>query len=277
MRLPARTDLPFFAYGTFKPGQLCFARIRQFVSERIEASIPGILKERDGIPLLVNDPTSKNLIKGVILSFSFENKIEAYKQIIEIEPDEVYVWKELTTESGIVANTFVGKRATRGSSDLEHIDQWDGRTDPFFTTAIEEIHDIIEKNVHFDHECRSLFRLQMAYSLLWSAIERYVSLKYSLAADPMQKIVKIADEVTFKESLKRNVTEKREIYNSKNFDKEILDSEFPVKSIKYYYQVRSNSLHRGKAMFRDFDTVRNSTIELLAIFKDLLEKGFSDE
>lgn len=277
MNLPKRTDLPFFAYGTFKPGQLCFARIRQFVSGRAEAAIPGSLKERDGIPLFVADPKSKNLIKGVVLNFIPEKKIDAYHRIIEIEPDEVYLWKELTTEAGIVVNTFVGKRETRGSSDLEHFDQWDGRSDPFFTTALEEIHIIIDENPTFHHDCRSLFRLQMAYSLLWSAIERYVSLKYSLAENPMKNIIRISEENEFKESLNRNVGEKMYIYNSKNLDREVLDSCFPEKSIKYYYQVRSNSLHRGKAIYRDFDTVRSSLIELLKIFEDLLDKAFSEE
>lgn len=52
MNLPIKTSLPFFAYGIFKPGQLCFSRISALVERIIKCNVKGTLKERDGIPLL---------------------------------------------------------------------------------------------------------------------------------------------------------------------------------------------------------------------------------
>jgi hypothetical protein len=121
MRLPNNTNLPFFAYGIFKPRQLCFFRIRELVKNTRETKVKGVLKERDGIPLLVLNEYSR--IKGVLIHFKNGKETEAYNRIVEIEPDEVYRWKEIAVNDGITANTLLGKREARGSSDLEHVEE----------------------------------------------------------------------------------------------------------------------------------------------------------
>lgn len=65
MRLPNKTTLPFFAYGLFKPGQLSYFRIRDFIENMEEGIIVGKLIERDGIPLLVEDNYAN--VKGNII------------------------------------------------------------------------------------------------------------------------------------------------------------------------------------------------------------------
>ena len=51
--LPSDTSLPFFSYGLFKPGQLGFLGLGNFVeSVELDVNLSGILKERDGLPLL---------------------------------------------------------------------------------------------------------------------------------------------------------------------------------------------------------------------------------
>jgi hypothetical protein len=89
MNIPNNTKLPFFAYGLFKPGQLCFFRIKDLVKEYSEAELSGRLKERDGIPLLILDSYSK--IKGFLIQFIDENEVNAYKRIIGIEPEDTAV------------------------------------------------------------------------------------------------------------------------------------------------------------------------------------------
>ena len=88
MKSPDKTELPFFAYGLFKPGQLCFFRIKDLVDGICAAEVDGFLKERDGIPLLIRSSHSR--IRGVLIRFRDGCEIEAYKRIIGIEPDEVY-------------------------------------------------------------------------------------------------------------------------------------------------------------------------------------------
>lgn len=92
----------------------------------------------------------------------------------------------------------------------------------------------------------------MAYLLLWSSIERYVSLRYHLGDDVMAKISQLAGEPAFAESLRGNVTKTRTIYRTdRPVDMEILDPGSPGKSLDYYYQVRSNITHRGKSVVQD--------------------------
>jgi hypothetical protein len=272
MNLPNNTKLPFFAYGLFKPGQLCFFRIKDWVKNSFDAEVSGILKERDGIPLLILSNYSK--VKGVLIQFKEEHELNAYKRIVEIEPDEVYKWQEVQLTDGTKANALLGRRYDRGSADLEHAEEWDGRTDPFFKDAVEEIEAILKNNSEFRCCFKTILRLQMAYSLLWTALERYAGLRYYLGKKDTtkKKVYQIAKEEVFAKSLKKHVRTPRDIYCTSDLEKYTLDPDDPDKSIKYYYQVRSNAVHRGKAIDRDFDILKNSLEELLGIFKDMLNE-----
>ncbi|MEP6754858.1 MAG: hypothetical protein ABJA67_05110 [Chthonomonadales bacterium] len=272
MNRPPNIHLPFFAYGLFKPGQLCHFRIRDFVQSSSISIVPGYLKERDGIPLLIPKDNAGH-IKGYLIYFVAGREDEAYERIIEIEPDKVYRW-DVVKVNGSAANFLVGKRADTGSSELDHVDEWDGKSDPFFNQGIAEVEAILEANSSFDWDYRALFRLQMAYILLWSAVERYAGLKYHLGKEATEKVYRIAGEKCFQDALKKVVHNKREVYRTTDLDKCTLDPDNPKKSIEYYYQVRSNSVHRGKAVSRDFETVKSSLTELLFIFKELLRDAF---
>lgn len=275
MKLPDQITLPFFAYGIFKPGQLCFPRIKDVVEITIEGAVKGILKERDGIPLLVK--ASSGNVNGYLIYFLRGKEGEGYNRVIEIEPDEVYRWDVIKVNNGIDANVLLGRKEFRGSSDIEHCEEWDGKSDPYFKQGLEEVEAILRDNADFDWQYKSLFRLQMAYMLLWSAIERYASLKYHLSGKVVEKVYKIADEKCFADSLVKNVDVKRkgaEVYSTADLRKYTLNPSDTNGSIKYYYQVRSNAVHRGKAVSRDFDIIKSSLTELLAIFKDILEESF---
>jgi hypothetical protein len=169
---------------------------------------------------------------------------------------------------------LLGEREQRGSTDIEDLREWDGKDDPLFKYGLKEVEAILNDNSNFDWEYKSLFRLQMAYILLWSAIERYASLKYLLGDEVCKKIFQIAKEKSFIESLKKNVSSVRTVFSAVDLEKYTLDPNNPEKSIRYYYQIRSNAVHRGKAVTCDFDIIKSSLEELLAIFKDLLEEAF---
>jgi hypothetical protein len=204
--------------------------------------------------------------------------MDAYDAITKIEPDKIYEWGIVKTVEGVKANVLLGKNHDTGSSELEHFTEWDGKTDPFFTVALEEIESILTANEQFSWDYRPLLRLQMGYALLWTAIERYAGMRYYLGKSNVKKrkIEKIADDPVFGKSLKKHVARQDEISNSADpNNKRYLDPTNPLESINYYYQVRSNSVHRGKAVFKDFDILRNSLQELLAIFKDLLKDAWS--
>ncbi len=271
MKLPENINLPFFTYGLFKPGQICYFRVQELVDTIMEDNIDGYLKERDGIPLLIV-LQEHGQIHGYTLNFKSGKKEDAYNRIAAIEPDKVYRWGKITLNSSITANVLIGKSENKGSLDLEGVTSWDGWNDPFFNEALEEIKEILDNNQEYN--IKALFRLQMAYSLLWASIERYTGLKYDLGKSPMSKIYNLKDEKSFVDSLKKNVTKIRTVCNAADVSsKAKLDPSDPRKSINYYYQVRSNSIHRGKSVHLDFDIIRSSLTELYAIFKDVLQES----
>lgn len=117
----------------------------------------------------------------------------------------------------------------------------------------------------------------MAYLLLWSAIERYVSLRYHFGKKVTKKVNKLAEEVAFADGLRQHVTGHRELYRADRPDKKVvLDSRFPAKALEYYYQIRSNITHRGKAVVLDYERVLSSLSELLPIFRGVLRAAHTD-
>lgn len=283
MDLPENINLPFFAYGTFKPKQLGFYRIADCV-ERVETDceIKGDLLVRDGLPIV--DEAGKLKVNGSLIFFKPDNLREAYERIIEIEPDKHYRWGETnvhTVNEDIQANVLYGRSPKKGSvriKDSEDCYEWDGSKDPLFTSALEVIAETLEQNSEFDWNLKSLFRLQMAYLLLWSSIERYVSLRYHLGNKVTEKIYHLAEEDEFIQSLKDIVKESRQVFRAdKPTERAILDSNNPRKSIEYYYQVRSNLTHRGKSADNDFKIIKSSLEELYKIFVRVKDKAFNPD
>jgi len=65
-------------------------------------------------------------------------------------------------------------------------DEWNGRDDPLFTVALDVVTKLCNRialRVGFE----PLFRLEMAYLLLWTSIERYASLRYHLGDKATKK------------------------------------------------------------------------------------------
>ncbi len=53
LQIPENTSLPFLAYGSFKPGELRYNLIKEYVSEFKPVEIVGLMKEKDGIPIFL--------------------------------------------------------------------------------------------------------------------------------------------------------------------------------------------------------------------------------
>lgn len=109
--------------------------------------------------------------------------------------------------------------------------------------------------------------------LLWTIIERFTFLRYGSRENPTSRNNDLSSDSYFQEALKLYVNEKRYVFDTKDpDDKRTLDNSEPKKSIQYYYQVRCNITHRGKAVVRDYETVKKSFIELFKITKYILDK-----
>lgn len=281
MNLPPDTDLPFFSYGIFKPGQLGFFQIKDFIEKWNQSECMASLYERDGVPLLDLSHPYRS-IKGYLIYFNEGQEKEAYNQIASMEPEKQYEWNTLKFENNKLANVLEGKDIHKGSIHCEYTN-WDGRYDPLFKEAFVVIDEILnlkpkelKLRLDFSETLYNLFYLQMAYMLLWSAIERYATLKYGLKLKPGQKILKISEEQAFKDGLKKYVTNKNRSVSCsiRPDEEEKLDSDNPKKSIEYYYKIRSNTTHRGKTVPKDEVIIRTSLLELKNIFKEMLNESF---
>lgn len=278
MQFPIRSDLPFFAYGVFRPGQLAFFRLKRFLdSPPRPHEVPGRLWIRDGLPLLELD--GGRVVEGSLLHFRPTSLREAYQAIVELEPDSQYRWDDEYARKKKV-NVLVGKFPKKGPGEgsvLFEGGSWDGRKDPLFTSALDVIGESLEENQAPTEDLKSMFRLQMAYLLLWSAMERYLSLRYHLGNEVNQKLKSLASEPAFVEALRETGAVSREIHRTdKPKDRYKLDPSNATKSLEYYYQVRSNITHRGKGVSGDHERVRMSLAELLPIFRKVLQRAFTD-
>lgn len=57
LKQPLNTSLPFLAYGSFKPGELRYNLIKEFVSEYKPVEIFDLMKEKDGVPVFFTEKT----------------------------------------------------------------------------------------------------------------------------------------------------------------------------------------------------------------------------
>jgi hypothetical protein len=272
MQVPEQPDLPFFAYGLFRPGQLGFLRLKEFVESATSLTIPGELRLRDGLPIA--DRQGGGAITGSLLQFKTGMGSQAYQRVVDIEPDHQYIWGQ-TAANGIVCNVLWGKSPQKGTVPLDEPD-WDGRIDPLFTAALEVVEEALREHSTFKWDLKPMFRLQMAYLLLWSAIERYTSLRYHLADKAFDKVVQLAAEPAFAKAMSDIEAPQRSVQRAdRPSDRVRFDPQNPVRCIEYYYQLRSNVVHRGKGVPRDHDRIREALSELLPAFRATLAHAFA--
>jgi hypothetical protein len=292
--IPKDLTLPFFAYGIFRPGELGFLRLIEHVAGEITMlRVKGHLKVRDGLPLLVLGTESE--VEGYVIPL----QADGYRLIADLEPHRLYYWAEQTVsafddqeQNARRVNVLVGRSPEKGADNLE--DGWHGHNDPLFSEALPIIRAVVDglhnpTNNTADWDC--FFRAQMAYLLLWSAIERYASIRYHLGGDFNQKILEIHKERAFQQALRSEIKNSRRLYRADTPEKackllsirdEDTSDEARIKAknaLLYYAQVRNNIVHRGKAgtlYNKDYEHVCCSLKELLKVFDQVLTAAFKE-
>jgi gamma-glutamylcyclotransferase (GGCT)/AIG2-like uncharacterized protein YtfP len=259
--------LPFFAYGILKPGELAHFRIKPYVRKAQPCTVRGSLYVRDG--LLIADRSGNSQVEGVLLEFDAAGAELARQAIFALEPTQQYSWDTVLI-NGSRANILWGKKPAKGSVPLDFA--WSSWEDPLFTSALEVVEHELETHRAWDWNYKNTFHLQMAYLLLWTSIERYASLRYHLKRDATRKVQLVAREPAFGEMLQTVVKEVRSVQRADEPDTKVeLKTHDPSEAMSYYYQVRSNMVHRGKGMPRDHQTVLSSCEELLQVFRHVLK------
>lgn len=270
MELPPNLRLPYFAYGLLQPGELAHEQIAPVVQRR-RASVRGNLRVRDGIPLLSLEGSEHVSGWAMLLPPA------AYEAIAAFEPSAFYRWATTRTTDGQEVNILVG--ATTKGSVVMDADSWSGIQDPVFTHGLKVVDAVARadgsepftstrpESVEWDR----FFRLQAAYLLLWSAIERYAALTYGPEESPNSKLKALGGDPRFAEALRSIVVRTDRVYESWSRDSAVLDPGSPQRSVRYFYIVRSNLSHRGKGAWADAERVRLALRDLSRIFSRVMD------
>lgn len=274
---PDDIDLPFFAYGIFKPGQLAHSKIKRFIDEITnDVEINYMMKTRDGVPIMIDNENEHFLTKGSLITFKENHKEKAYALISKTMLKSLYEWKTIKIDENEV-NILFGVDPDYGSyiiEDKEERVNFDGKNDPLFKDAIK----LIERNLNSDKTRteESFFELQMNYMLLWSAIERYSSIKYNKKKKSWNN-EQFAKEKEFKKGIKKFKDEYHQpVYSTEDLIIHEFDESDPYGTLLYYYTFRCNVVHRGKAVKSDYSMLKKAAKELLEIFNDVLEDTFEE-
>lgn len=270
----------FFAYGMLRRGEIAYPRIEGFVAEVLPGTVPGRLEMRDGVTLLVLTG-DRGVVTGDVIRFRADAADAALAAINKLEPERTYRWSgcQVDTERGFVsARVLVARSPGRGSHPLGR--DYRSRDDPLFIEAMDEVRVVSDSRSSSGSEVRDFFRSQMAYMLLWSAIERFCSLRYGFGLSPVERGHRLAREPAFASALRRVV----DVESHRGIDARVyradrpsaaaerLDPDDPVRSIDFYYQARSNIVHRGKSAYNERTLVELSLKELTAIFEAVLDE-----
>ena len=271
---PLNQKLPFLAYGSFKPGELRFNLIKQFVVKTKPTKVYGLMKEKDGVPIFYTTKTKSYAwfdYTAYEIHFKKGQEQQAYQIISENEPNTYYAWVNFQG-----ANILEGKSRLRGLEEFMD-ETWSFKHDPYFSQGLLACKEIRKgsrsKMPELHQEYFDFFCNQSAFMLLWTIIERFCTLKYgnlspneklkSLYTDPEIEWDFVYDIVKRNDSIVRSDKEKEQLkLNSASSIKKILE---------YYYGLRSNMVHRGKNVFGDINRISDAFDELYQVVEVIIK------
>ncbi len=281
-KLPDDIKLPYFSYGLLKSNELAHQKIVDFLECAPEkATINGSLWVRDGLPLLdLSAKDSKTM--GQIFTFRDGVWIDAYETVCIFEPEGHYRWKAIKINQNHIVNVRLGRWPDRRSNSISEI-EWRGKNDPVFTIAMNVIKERLaeSEDISFSDQnpksddWKHVFNLQMAYLLLWSAIERYCAHAYGENPNLPSITDKIIEDPLFIAVLEKVLadTKERIVYDSRDINTNFtLNKHDPKESISYYWAIRNNATHNAKGSWNDGEIVRSSLRELYKIFQIVLNE-----
>jgi len=263
----------FFAYGIFKRGQLAYSKISDCVESVAPDEIHRKMHIRDGMPLVLGEDDDFTT-KGDKIHFG-ENAKCAYKRISDTQPANIYKWDtvEIDEETfNILITDNINGTFEHVDNEGDYLNDFDGHEDPFFSQVPVFIEEELEKIVEDEN---FIFKIQMYYMLLWSAIERYCKLKYDVSNVEGDYLKELSNDEVFINAFESvNPNGRGPIYAAKNASPFYYNKSRPNYIINYYYTIRCNVAHRGKEPENSTDKLISSLKDLLKIFKKMIDDTF---
>jgi hypothetical protein len=271
---PPDASLPMFVYGALKPGMPAFERIRPFTLAPYQRDqVKGALYVRDGLPLVYLD--REGMTQGFLLKWNPGLETEGYRAICEFEPKKHYQWAEIALCSGMTANGLTVRYPGKGNPQPLHSAVWRLSDDPAFGEGLRVVRESVQELKREEDTWsawQKFFRSQMAYLLLWSILERLSALCCGPGEDPNERVKRLHELPGMTELVATYVHRTDRVSDSRDPSCTIvLEASNPKSCFQYYYRVRSNLSHRGKAMFNELHKVQDSLDELCSITEHYLK------
>ncbi len=283
LELPPRLELPVFDYGLLKPDQLAYATLLDGSVHRTRpASLSaGGLRYRDGLPLL--DPDGDCGVDGVLIEFSSGGERAAYEAIADFAPRQHYRWLTMpvTLDGGerVMANALLGRHPARGSAE-ECFSSWSAVDDPVLRFGPHSVRVLALEPATPPFPSLSgdnpalwdrFFRLQGAYLLLWSVIDRFTALALGPADTPLARAYRLGDDPRFREAVvAAGVAPSRKTPDSRDPQKSRRIREDGSGAMYSWEAVRANLSHPGQTAFQDGVQLRRALVELHDTFQLML-------
>jgi len=280
MPMPENPTLRFLSYGIFRPGQLGFLQLKELTEKAESDAVDGwSLWLRQGMSVLVPADNGCDRATGIVLTFEREHEMGAYQRICDMQPQYGYAWAgPLVTQSGVRVNCLVGR-----------VDEEQPDTIPGLS---EQLHFDLEKDRFHDEALRflteqretkllrtfqgwdSLFQLETLYILLWSSIERYLTMRYRLYGEVRDKLRlmgrdEFLQQVLDNTPISPHVTRRSDNPSFARASRS--DKAFDL--LLYYYQIRCNLVHHGKEG-DDYGLLYDAFNELLPAFKKTADHAY---
>lgn len=286
-------ELPFLAYGFFKPRQLAYHLIDGYVFNRPKGvSINYRLYHINGMPVLKPHEYARWGVDAYIIEFKYGKEKSAYNKIGLSKNKHIYKW-DVISLGGEKVNVLVNAGDESFPIYTGEWDNYDWRNDPIYENTLSYLDEnIAQLKIEFNNNDFDIvdnpmrfIHVQSLYRTLWTAIDRFLTFRYG----DTQKwnVRKWADECFFKKALSENheALFKQKFYENEEdvdwgngkWDKTVfsatdlenydLDSDKPTCSALYYYTLRNNVVHAGKMSDNEVNMVLNALLGLTEIFR----------
>ena len=126
----------------------------------------------------------------------------------------------------------------------------------------------------FDKLALLFMEAQSLYMVLWSAIDRFLTFRYTLRQG--DNVKSLAKEECFKKALEEFVNYSSTITSAQNLKQVTLNCNDSLCSAYYYYTLRNNIVHNGKENIKEVKILAKALRDLSSIF-DFVLKGINKE
>lgn len=272
-------SLPLFTYGTLKPGQPAHRQIAGFLDKIEEAVlVDHALFVRDGLPGV--QPVPGGETNGFLLWPRYGAETELLGVLAQFEPSSLYQSPrevDVITTAGVrvSALTHLMRQPAKGSPQEWPDQTWSCANDPLFRFGLPEmvrdLRRIQRTKEHTDCD-NALFWEEFVPTLgvflaLNGVLERYLTL-----SQPPTSVWNQLGRLGESESGLRAVAGAPEPCRTSVFVTTSLKrlDWTPRNAWRFWYQVRSNAVHRGKGAFLDLELLATSADGLALALTNLI-------